>query len=150
MVWWTSVRRLARSAARLTPGERRAALRAGWWLCAAVVGVRVAGYEALRGLIERLPVRTTHATLGADAYGKAIERAARVVPGTTCLAQALAAACMLRRDGVASTLTIGVAVGERRSLEAHAWLDAADLRVTGARDEGELHVIVRDSIGARP
>ena len=64
--------------------------------------------------------------------GWAVSRvAARFPTSAMCLAQALAARAMLRRRGVASLLHLGVARSKEASFEAHAWLDAAGVDVTG-------------------
>ena len=61
----------------------------------------------------------------------AIRRAARVAPwGRNCLAQAIAGQLMLRRRGVRTTLYLGVKK-QGHQVEAHAWLRAGDLVVTG-------------------
>ena len=59
-------------------------------------------------------------------------RSARWVPfRAVCLPQAMAAQFMLRRRGVRSVMRLGVAQGVAKSIEAHAWLDAAGVGVTG-------------------
>ena len=64
--------------------------------------------------------------------GWAVTRAARHVPfKAVCLPQAMAAQFMLRRRGVASAMHFGAARGTDESLDAHAWLDAAGVEVTG-------------------
>ena len=71
------------------------------------------------------------AQLAAD-IGWAVTRAARYVPfKAVCLPQAMAARVMLRRRGVASTMHFGAARGEAKPFDAHAWLDAAGVEVTG-------------------
>ena len=52
----------------------------------------------------------------------AVEHAARIVPGATCLTQALAAEVMLRRTGGRPDLRFGVA-RDAGDFEAHAWLE---------------------------
>ena len=72
-----------------------------------------------------------HARLAAD-IGWAVTRAARYVPfRAVCLPQAMAARIMLARRGVASTMHFGAARGREKLLDAHAWLDAAGVEVTG-------------------
>ena len=67
--------------------------------------------------------------LAAD-VGWAVTRAARYVPfRAVCLPQAMAARLMLAR--LTSTMHFGAARGEDRPLDAHAWLDAAGVEVTG-------------------
>ena len=64
--------------------------------------------------------------------GWAVTRTARYVPfRAVCLPQAMAAQFMLRRRGVASVMHFGAGKGTDRPLDAHAWLDAAGVEVTG-------------------
>jgi len=68
----------------------------------------------------------------AEEIGWAVTRAARHVPfKAVCLPQAMAARVMLKRRGVGSVLHFGAAKGQHKSLDAHAWLDAAGVEVTG-------------------
>ncbi|MGC2124057.1 MAG: lasso peptide biosynthesis B2 protein, partial [Xanthobacteraceae bacterium] len=74
---------------------------------------------------------TGHARL-AEEIGWAVTRAARYVPfRAVCLPQAMAARVMLKRRGVASVMHFGAAKGTEKPLDAHAWLDAAGVEVTG-------------------
>jgi hypothetical protein len=64
--------------------------------------------------------------------GWAVTRIAAYFPvSAMCLAQALAARAMLDRRGVGSILHVGVARPEAAPFEAHAWLEAAGIEVTG-------------------
>jgi Transglutaminase-like superfamily len=64
--------------------------------------------------------------------GWAVTRAARHVPfKAVCLPQAMAARLMLRRRGVDSVLHFGARIGCAKPIDAHAWLDAAGVKVTG-------------------
>jgi hypothetical protein len=68
----------------------------------------------------------------AEEIGWATVAAARHVPfKAVCLPQAMAARIMLRRRGVASVLHFGAAKGREKAIDAHAWLDAAGVEVTG-------------------
>jgi len=68
----------------------------------------------------------------ADEIGWAVTRSARYVPfKAACLAQAMAARVMLRRRGVQSVMHFGAAKGKEGPFDAHAWLDAAGVEVTG-------------------
>jgi hypothetical protein len=72
----------------------------------------------------------------------AVTRVACYVPfKAVCLPQAMAAHNMLSRRGVASVMHFGAAKGQSRSLEAHAWLDAAGVEVTGYPVEERLSEI---------
>lgn len=68
----------------------------------------------------------------------AVTRAARHVPfRAVCLPQAMAAHAMLRRRGIASAMHFGARRGDEKPIDAHAWLDAAGVEVTGyPLDEG--------------
>jgi hypothetical protein len=64
--------------------------------------------------------------------GDAVRRAARNVPfGAVCLPQAMAARRMLARRSIASVMHFGAAKGQDKPIDAHAWLDAAGIKVTG-------------------
>jgi len=68
----------------------------------------------------------------AEAIGWAVTRAARYLPfKAVCLPQAMAARMMLKRRGIGSVLHFGAAKGGDKPLDAHAWLDAAGIEVTG-------------------
>ncbi len=84
-----------------------------------------------RALRERAENSHDHANL-AEEIGWAVTRAARHVPfKAVCLPQAMAARIMLRRRGVDSVLHFGARIGQDKPIDAHAWLDAAGVEVTG-------------------
>jgi hypothetical protein len=61
-----------------------------------------------------------------------VETTARLIPGATCLTQALAAEVLLRRAGEDPGIRFGVAVGEG-DFEAHAWLELHGRILVGER-----------------
>jgi hypothetical protein len=64
--------------------------------------------------------------------GWAVRASAPFMPfRTVCLQQAMAAQTMLRRRGIVSVMHFGAQPGGKRPIDAHAWLDAAGVRVTG-------------------
>lgn len=68
----------------------------------------------------------------AQEVGWAVTRAARYVPfRAVCLPQAIAAKAMLDRRGVASVMHFGVAKTPGGPIDAHAWLNAGPVEVTG-------------------
>ncbi len=72
-----------------------------------------------------------HAEIAAT-IGRIVFVTANAAPfRAVCLPQALAARVMLSRRGIASVLYFGAARGDDQLLEAHAWLDAAGVEVTG-------------------
>jgi hypothetical protein len=62
---------------------------------------------------------------------------------TLCLQQAIAARAMLERRGIGSVLHLGVRDPTGTALEAHAWLDAGGLNVTGYPVDPALTEVAR-------
>ena len=91
-------------------------------------------------------VATPDQTLLAGAISWAVTRAARYVPvKAVCLPQAMAARLMLKRRGIRSVIHFGAAKGTEKPFDAHAWLDAAGVEVTGypvAADFAEIACFV--------
>jgi len=84
-----------------------------------------------RAVRTRAPAAPAQVRL-AQEIGWAVTRSARWLPfRAVCLPQAMAAQVMLRRRGVASVMRFGAGPGEEKPLDAHAWLDAAGVEVTG-------------------
>jgi len=80
--------------------------------------------------------------------GWAVRTMASFVPfKAVCLQQAMAAHAMLQRRGIASVMHFGAMPGGFERLEAHAWLDAAGIKVTGypmAPDMREIGRLIRE------
>jgi hypothetical protein len=96
------------------------------WVFAARIAVRVPGGSLPRwqrwldGLAARAPAAPS---LTVDEAAWAVTAAARRVPGTRCLAWALALRGLLAQAGRASELRIGVRAGGPGAIEAHAWIE---------------------------
>jgi hypothetical protein len=89
--------------------------------------VRVAGTAAAPR-----PALTQQEAVQAREVSWAVTRAAKYVPfRAVCLPQAIAAKAMLDRRHVASVMHFGVARHDCAPMDAHAWLDAGDIEVTG-------------------
>ncbi len=74
--------------------------------------------------------------------GYAVTKMSRYVPwDSACLAQALAAKCMLGTRHLPSTLYLGVAYDENKKMLAHAWLRCGDVFVTGAPQHKRFTVV---------
>lgn len=116
----------------LPPSERTLAVRA---VCV-LVGVRtvlaVLSFARVRALANRLMERSSAVAdeRAARAVRRAVDRAARTVPGSACLSQALTAEFLLRRAGCEARVSIGVAP-DGGPLAAHAWVESAGVLVTG-------------------
>lgn len=113
---------ITRSALRLSRRDRLDAVRAWLWLMAARAGLTLFTYKWIARLVARIPVRRISARTTPERCALAIGRAVRVAPGCGCLPQAVAAQCLLRRDGLNSNIVFGVAHDQDGRLEAHAWL----------------------------
>ena len=67
---------------------------------------------------------------------RAIDRANVVSPWKNrCLVSSLVARCMLRRRGIGSQLSLGVAKGADGKTIAHAWLKAGDFEIIEKRGD---------------
>lgn len=68
----------------------------------------------------------------AKEVGWAVRTSAPWMPfRSVCLQQAMAAHAMLRRRGIASVMHFGAGKSDAKPIDAHAWLDAAGVKVTG-------------------
>jgi hypothetical protein len=128
----------------LPSSERALALRALGVLLLVRAGLALLGFRRLRARVDRWaagrPGRADNDA--ARAVRRAVDRAARTVPGSTCLPQALAAELLLRRAGCEARVSIGVAP-DGAPLDAHAWVESAGLLVTGdAADLGRYRTLL--------
>ncbi len=147
------MRRLG-SLVRLAPEERALALRSHGWLLAARIALRVVPFTSLRRFIETRGVPDARR---ADDWPAAVRRgmirATRSLPGSTCLAQALAAELLLRSGGHPARLTIGVATAKPTHnatagapavpIDAHAWVESGGLVVAGEGELGQYTALVQ-------
>jgi hypothetical protein len=104
-------------------------LRACAVLAATRVVLRTLGWERALGLLEprRLPARAPSAARRRSAreVAAAVADAGRLLPGTSsCLAHALAARILLRREGLPVEIRIGVNRTPPGRLNAHAWVES--------------------------
>ena len=94
-------------------------------------------FDRLHALMAgRLPADARSGGEWPRAVRRAVLRASRSLPGSTCLAQSLVAERLLRRGGSHALLTIGVAPADsanapRVTLDAHAWVESGGVLVTG-------------------
>lgn len=102
--------------------------------------MRALPFPTVRGYLDRLArkpeahkdkVSTLFDTVAAGRIVWAVSAMGRRVPGTTCLVEALAAHCMLRRHGHRPALKIGVRRGAVVALDAHAWVECGGAVVIG-------------------
>jgi len=103
----------------LTQSERRLTIRSAMAIGAAVVALRVVNVDRLLRIAGR-PVHGRTKNVIGDVV-TAVDRAARYVPGATCLSKSLTLAWMLRGRGIAAEIRIGVKTAGQ--FEAHAWVE---------------------------
>jgi len=129
---------------RLDGGRRALLLEASFWLLVARLELLFVPFPKLARRWGRFvePAKAASAATHqnptleqqrqAQEIGWAVTRAARHVPfSAVCLPQAMAAFIMLRKRNIGSVMHFGAAKGKDKPLDAHAWLDAAGVKVTG-------------------
>src|SRR5881394_3584337 len=90
-------------------------------------------------VVRRLAPAPSDGTPEDDArLGRAVRRAALLVPGAKCLAQATAAMIVSARGGRRSRMTIGVKLGALESFGAHAWLETPHGVPVGGAEAAEF------------
>ena len=127
----------------LTWHEKRLVLGSALAVSVAAAGLRVAG---VRRMLRAAAPRPRGRALTSPEIRNcvdAVDRAGRYVPGGTCLAKSLALAWMLRRNGVAATVRIGVRTGGR--FDAHAWVECEGLATTEPPEIADRFVVVVSS-----
>jgi hypothetical protein len=108
-------------------------------LAAARLAIRVVPFARLQSWIgtpglrgESTPRLDTTDTARARRVGQTIQRAAARTPwASNCYSQALAARFQLGIAGIPHTVSFGLRRDEGDALEAHAWVVAGDVVVTG-------------------
>ena len=132
--WWRCflLRRL-RNASKLGGAELRLSLRAIVWLAVARVALPVLGFPRIRRWLDTIQPAPAAGADVPTAVRRAVNRAARTIPGSDCLPQAVVAYGLLRASGAPAALTIGVRRDVRGPgpLDAHAWVSSGTLVVTG-------------------
>lgn len=88
-------------------------------------------YKVIERRIARPERLRKSSGVGPGRIAWAIRNMAPIVPGATCLTQALAAQHMMARHGKAASIRIGVAKEDDGAFKAHAWLMYEDQVVIG-------------------
>jgi hypothetical protein len=114
--------------------------------CLAVVvtvrlGLTLLSYNKVRRMVTRLDAREPAdiGDLRRVAWG--VAAAARLVPGASCLTQALSGQYLLARQGSTSKISIGIERNAGTELKAHAWLMSGDHIVLGGSLSGFTHLV---------
>ena len=108
------------------------------------LGLTVLGYRRISALfvLRGSPRQPSPVELGRVAWG--VGAAARLVPGASCLTQALAGQYLLGRSGVPSTVRIGVRRGGDAGFAAHAWLISEGAVLLGGVDDPQRFTPLTD------
>jgi hypothetical protein len=91
-------------------------------------------YRWIRSLLLQCPARlhTRQTPVDVRIVVRAVRGVSRMVPGATCLTQAIATRIMLSLIGMPSDLRLGVArSSETGRFEAHAWVDCEGRTIIG-------------------
>ena len=142
-----------RKFARLAPRDRAVLTRTVLTLALSRLVTWVLPFPVGRRLLvgKRRPDRPT---VTGDQIRWAMHHAQRVIPGATCLPQAVAAEALLTRGGLPALLQIGVMKTPEGKLLAHAWVESDGRIVVGALPGGlgaytRLPTLPRDWPGSR-
>jgi hypothetical protein len=121
MTYFKSVMRRIKKFLAVSSQERRLLLRAFFLVCAIRTGLFLLPFRIVQRLAEKAGggAATTY-PVGRCVWS--IRATSRLVPGATCLTQALAAQVLLAQSGHDSQIEIGVTKDQERRFHAHAWV----------------------------
>lgn len=107
----------------LPPNERRLVLAALCCVAGARLAVSLLTFPALCRLLDHQHPRRSPAH-APERIAWAVAAAARFIPRSTCLTQAVAAHWLLRRGGSPAVLCLGVLRDPGAGFHAHAWVES--------------------------
>jgi len=117
---------------QLNTEDRCLLLRAFGAVGSACVAVRLLPPSVvLQKISEPIALQSCRPSPTAERIGWAITVAARYLPRSKCLVQAIAGRKLLARCGIAGAIHIGVAKDSSNWLSAHAWLEVDGQTVIG-------------------
>jgi Transglutaminase-like superfamily len=126
----------------LSSSDRILLLEALTVTAAVRAGLRVSQFTAVRRYLDRWVDVKSRAQCESRTIVWAVSAIGARLPGTTCLVEALAADCMLRRRGHASALKIGVRRGAELGIDAHAWVECSGAVVIGTAPALSEYVVL--------
>ena len=140
---WLRLRRHGAIFRRLSWAERGWLMQAWLMLHGVALALRWAGFQRVYGWLERWPAGTKRALADEERVLVRVHAAVRLVQGAaawsvlhpTCLHRSLTLWWLLRRQGIASELRIGVRKEQGR-FEAHAWVERAGVALNDGLDVG--------------
>ncbi|TPI48799.1 lasso peptide biosynthesis B2 protein [Mesorhizobium sp. B2-9-1] len=105
------------------------------------LALTLSSYNRVRSLVTGLHARRDASVADLRRVAWGVAAAARLVPGASCLTQALAGQYLLARQGSASKISIGIEQGTGSELKAHAWLMSGNHIVLGGSVKGFAHLV---------
>jgi hypothetical protein len=129
---------LIRTFTRLPSADQRLLVKTALLLIAIIVGLRVLPFRVLQRFIVRVTVVPKVADItdnhSVDRVVWAVKTTSRYVPRASCLVQAMVSKILLARRGHLTQLCIGVTRDEKRTFQAHAWLEHEGAVIFGESD----------------
>jgi hypothetical protein len=107
---------------QLSSAERGLLLEAGISLLVFRIALSLLPWQRVSGLRWRKGMSRL-CRFSVERLEWAVRNASRVIPGASCLTQALALHHLLARAGYPSSIHVGVAKRPDRGFEAHAWVE---------------------------
>ncbi|MBZ9813102.1 lasso peptide biosynthesis B2 protein [Mesorhizobium sp. CA7] len=105
------------------------------------LALTLSSYNRVRRLVTAMHARRDASVADLRRVAWGVAAAARLVPGASCLTQALAGQYLLARQGSASKISIGIERGTGSELKAHAWLMSGNHIVLGGSIKGFAHLV---------
>ncbi|MBZ9768665.1 lasso peptide biosynthesis B2 protein [Mesorhizobium sp. CA6] len=105
------------------------------------LALTLSSYNRVRSLVTGMHARRAASVADLRRVAWGVAAAARLVPGASCLTQALAGQYLLARQGSASKISIGIERGTGSELKAHAWLMSGNHIVLGGSIKGFAHLV---------
>ena len=132
---------------RLDSTDRRLVLEAALFTAVVRLALSALSLRTSRGLLARLSPRAhPRPTEGLENIARAVTRARAIVPGATCLVQALVLQALLRRRGHGAQLRLGFVRRAEGVLGGHAWVESEG-RVFDETGEASCYAPARDFAG---
>jgi len=117
---------------KLSSDDRWLLLRAVAAVSRAWISVRLLPASAvLKAISAEIPLRSRRQPQTTGRIAWAVTVAARYIPGSKCLVQAIAGRNLLASFGFSSQIHIGVAKDSKNWLSAHAWVEVQGKTVIG-------------------
>ncbi len=117
---------------QLSNDDRWLLLRAFAAVASASLAVRLLpAPTVLKNLAVDVPLPRQRQARNAERVAWAVTVAARYIPGSKCLVQAIAGRNLLAKYGIDSQIRIGVAKDSKNWLSAHAWVEVEGKTIIG-------------------